>query len=470
MGYKKDDIVEIKLYDLMKSQYGTDSNEAFDEFIPCDGHFIQAMKPFCGKRVILTESNIKNEEGTAVRFMKGGFIFTQDMFTKVGELREFTKTKNDFYKKKYTKAEITAAQVEMLQMVDKEKFDKIMAGANGIDVKRIKGTTKMLQLWAENKVNYFLMFGRKLKIKKEIEIEMTADDVAEDVETLRKAYPLQVYILDLFQKNDIIKNCITNAPRYFKQYYDIQPGMKLTKAMHKIFENEQFDIELSKVVQKTKKSGSLVVSIDPVDILFMSKNNSGWHSCHNIYDEGGGHGCYAGGIFSYIEDKATLISYRCSDTIAEYNIGKYKVEDISKSWRELLFCNPDNFYFVASRQYPYDDELLTSQVRILLETQVSEYMNVPNKWTIIHDDNLARKVVRNESGKILHYNDVLLYTSKHYPILYNRSLTANMSPKEFTDLFSIVVGAESICPVCGEHLIRDCGWINCHNCGIGDDY
>lgn len=79
-----------------------------------------------------------------------------------------------------------------------------------------------------------------------------------------------------------------------------------------------------------------------------------------------------GGIFSYIEDRATAISYRHSDRVFDYTIGTSHFKGYSKNWRELLYIDTKSHAFVASRQYPCTNEEISKQVRAMLEKIVSE--------------------------------------------------------------------------------------------------
>ena len=66
---------------------------------------------------------------------------------------------------------------EMISKVDVEKIRKILAGSLRIKGTSLKGLDKLLEDWAKAKKDIYLLFGRNLKLIKEIEYEMSDGDV-----------------------------------------------------------------------------------------------------------------------------------------------------------------------------------------------------------------------------------------------------------------------------------------------------
>lgn len=163
-----------------------------------------------------------------------------------------------------------------------------------------------------------------------------------------------------------------------------------------------------------------------------------------------------GGIFSYIEDEATAISYRHSDKIVEYSLGSSKFNDYSKNWRELLYIDLDNKGFIASRQYPYYNEEISKQVRIMLEGLFCEKYGLEDIWksmTSEESDFFERFLVDCEDP--LHYNDML--NGFEGKIIYNKKL-------DNLEDIDIIVGSGPVCPICGQSYISDSNYPACDNC------
>lgn len=163
-----------------------------------------------------------------------------------------------------------------------------------------------------------------------------------------------------------------------------------------------------------------------------------------------------GGIFSYIEDRSTVISYRHSDKFFDYTIGSSHFKDYSKNWRELLYIDVDNNAFVASRQYPNYNEEISKQVRLMLEKIICDKYKLEDKWKNFTTDNafMFEKYVHDNEDP-LHYNDMLHgFKGK---MVYNKQLD------NLYDI-SIEVGASPICPVCGVHTITENDRPVCNDC------
>ena len=166
-----------------------------------------------------------------------------------------------------------------------------------------------------------------------------------------------------------------------------------------------------------------------------------------------------GGIFSYIEDQVTAISYRYSDKTFDYTIGSSHFKDYSKNWRELLYIDINASAFVASRQYPSYNEEISKQVRLMLEKIFCEKHTLEDVWkTVTMDDEDRWEGYISDCSNPLHYNDMLHgFQGK---LVYNKQL-------DNTDEIHIKVGETPTCPICGEDYISESERPACDDCYYG---
>lgn len=220
------------------------------------------------------------------------------------------------------------------------------------------------------------------------------------------------------------------------------------------------------------------MSIDPFDYLTMSLNTSGWSSCHSMHNTslsytGTEVGCYSAGIFSYMCDNVSLVGYKTNgqETDYKFNGSSFKAE--SKNWREMIFIHPTYNWFIASRQYPFNSETLSAELRKIVEDLIEDVPEQEEsdseatalKWVISRKEISNKEYIRNygfegydcadvektenlhdncEGHEALHYNDMLHGWS--YKMIYKNSI-----PKE--NLGNIVIGSFPTCPICGRHKL-----------------
>lgn len=221
------------------------------------------------------------------------------------------------------------------------------------------------------------------------------------------------------------------------------------------------DIEYSKLFENRQISGNLAMSIDPIDYLLMSTNKSGWHSCYAISKEGQSRrfGEYVSGLFSYMCDPSTIVTYRHSDEMVEYKIGTSKFKEYSKNWRQLIYLDTNSWGFACSRQYPFTDTDLAKNMREFMEEVISEYLNIENKWKykrIADEDKLNRLItITTFNNERLSYNDIL---HRGEGIFAYNTVLNNAQNLHFN------VDSNPICPICGEREIHYSGLPMCRNC------
>lgn len=270
--------------------------------------------------------------------------------------------------------------------------------------------------------------------------------------------------------DDLISNRIGNCSGmdYAEEYVPgLCRGMKTTAFIHKVFNNEKLDIAFSEFHEKTKTKGYVTISIDPIDYMLMSINNSGWQSCHSLCKgKSGVHlGEYSAGVFSYMCDTSSLIAFRHTKNEPEdIVINGTKIKALNKSWRQMVFVNLEDKFFVCSREYPNKNELVSQYVREEVEALISQRYGIPNSWKVSSERNVNDFVkdtpkILDESNSTLHYNDMKQgYDGR---IVYQTRLDDYSGSK-------VTVGSFPTCPICGRMRLTKSSRPFCNMCNDED--
>ena len=244
---------------------------------------------------------------------------------------------------------------------------------------------------------------------------------------------------------------------------EIKTGMKFTKFIHEVFKNEKLDMAFSEYTQQTKSKGFFTISIDPIDYMLMSMNNYNWDSCHSLRKDKDcvSQGAYCAGVFSYMCDNNSLIAFKHSKNELEeiYISRKNKIKALNKSWRQMIFVNLEEKFFINSRQYPYKNEAMVEVFQEMMKDLISQKFQIPSNWKARKnsiDDYITDNKVTRVPASPLHYNDVLR-ASHTVHMMYHTSKTAS-------DLKKAVVGSYPICPVCGRMQLTHSSKIYCDLC------
>lgn len=119
---------------------------------------------------------------------------------------------------------------------------------------------------------------------------------------------------------------------------------------------EQFRLEHSRILNTKKITGTLCLSIHPMDYMTMSMNAENWTSCMNW----GEPGSYRGGTIEVMNSQSTIVAYLKSDsnTLKWFQDGEQEWN--SKKWRLLITITPEGIFSIKS--YPYRHEILAKTV------------------------------------------------------------------------------------------------------------
>ena len=265
---------------------------------------------------------------------------------------------------------------EMLSQVDVEGLEKLILHLSNLNEDLRIDIREHLNNWAKNKSHLYLAFGKKLKLEKEIELDFSGDSnyvkclISKFYQEITQAKVKR--FLKSCSNAEVVMNCLNRNVSF--ENVKFRAGDKISKCIGKILdlyditpaEKDSVLIKFSMLIQGVKAKGSAVLSIDPVDYITMSENNSNWESCHSMS------GCFRTGPFAYLQDSSTTISYvkPKDDCVFTYGDGKTLTYS-NKNWRQIVLFSKELKYATQLRQYPY-----TSQAN--QSTVASIVMNVLN--------------------------------------------------------------------------------------------
>lgn len=275
---------------------------------------------------------------------------------------------------------------EMIGQVDLRRLRNLLSLAGSSESNRRNCSQevvdKYVQAWAHAKYGIWLAFGRKLTISKEIDIEISV----EEMEGLRNAFIRQFAkhapVLCYFNSVEFLQNRVGNHREFIEYIPEYKSGMNLTRFLSNYLNDKELDVELSKLMQAKTIKGHISLSIDPYDYLTTSINQHNWHSCHRI-----GGGQYGNGSVAYMVDESTIVGFKDNGRTYSYTVNGFKFEGNSKAMRQLVHMDQHTCAAIFSRIYP--DERATGQageelceaLRSLYRHAMSNYTSSPCQWT-----------------------------------------------------------------------------------------
>ena len=298
---------------------------------------------------------------------------------------------------------------KMISLVDLSTFAKMIKArlasqgtTNRIAEVNEEWAKNYLRTWATSKYKFYKMFGDNLSVQKKVDVEKTDFEFQQIKKELIGKFPLYKPILERISYKALRENTIkTKTASYINEVFfedvNVKNHLSLTKFIS-LFGNKELDTEVSKIYQD-KGTAHIYISINPIDFLTVSVNKSGWESCHNFYK-----GCYANAGLAYMNDATSLVAFR-SENDMEIKVADKKIKWNTKNWRQMIYMSETNSSIVFSRQYPYDSDEVTKNVREMFEKYVSDFFGGSNKWILYHHQDRANVKVERGCGDLL-YNDV----------------------------------------------------------------
>lgn len=260
--------------------------------------------------------------------------------------------------------------------------------------KEMASTKKVLSFWNEEKQDLYRLLGNKFMYEKFIKISLSRDTLMKEMSRLLNRHWFVEEVENYLRKQDssilrydfikLLREDVLVDNKYNGEdarmeingtLVQLHKGAKPLKVLSKIATAldikdyfEDFRIKHSQILNQKEISGTLVLSIHPLDYMTMSDNSSGWSSCMSWREEG----CYRRGTVEMMNSPCVLVAYLKSD-----NEMLYLGEDYywnSKKWRTLCIFNRD--YIASIKGYPYRNDELSSMVVKLLVNLAKENLNL----------------------------------------------------------------------------------------------
>ena len=377
----------------------------------------------------------------------------------------------------------------------KKQFDKVLAYSQNINTPQ---TDELFEQWKNKKIPVFKDLFKENEYIYEYPREITVDI---DENTLSSMYSnflnkLEYSNLGLYDFVKDMKDCFyenkTDKDYVYKDTV-IKKGIKIIKAFKYFIEDkevlERYQNEASTLIQKTKVTGKLCLSIHPLDFLSLSENCHNWRSCHSL------DGAYRAGNLSYMADACTLICYIKANDNNEYVPYNFPsdVKWNSKKWRMLLFISQDQNMMFAGRQYPFSlggdilEEISKAlqfshnySVGLWTGWDNSYITEFPTKLFPREPIYLEEKYLLGYNGQLIGLNDLIIepHRALHYNDLKHSSIYAKPYyryritpypgfPMAWTipNQKPLVIGSNVKCIHCGEkHIDKMTEEMLCEDC------
>lgn len=265
----------------------------------------------------------------------------------------------------------------------------------------------LLRVWNENKRNLYDMFGENLILSKKISYEKSKEELVrtlahelyndnksdkfinEFYQKLRdnlwlkeggkdwNAFENLKTLVEISEDSTVLVSNIYDGATIVVKYKDkevvVQTGCKAVKILGKLSDlfgidrdlYEAFRIKHSMVLNQKKITGTLCLSIHPMDYVTMSDNAHNWDSCMRWMDDPGE---YRLGTIEMMNSAYVVVAYvhtdreMCFDFEGSWN---------SKKWRQLLIVTPD--LILGNKQYPYENNFLQEYALSWLRELASEF-------------------------------------------------------------------------------------------------
>ena len=266
---------------------------------------------------------------------------------------------------------------EALTAQDKEYITEYIEKWGGINspIKLKAPLDYILREWNKSKQTLFNIFGEKLMLEKEIQVEdgdnkkireinnyLNSTNPGTDfINSVRKLFTFNgAYFEDTYATYNLTqaKQLFTNrvAKEFSYRNKDgkvikVPEGAKVMRVLQKIakeFDLPDFEIfrnHISCITEIRKSKIKFTLSIHPLDYMTMSDNANGWESCMNWTQ---GPGSYRAGTIEMMNSPVVVVAYI---TTKPYYPANTFIKWTSKSWRELIIVHPNTICSVKS--YPY---------------------------------------------------------------------------------------------------------------------
>lgn len=261
---------------------------------------------------------------------------------------------------------------------------------------------QITRYWSEYKNEYlFNLLGKEIILSKKVTYNKDMGELEDEIDALfwtsNAAYPFikafkgltcyggtyaDLYSLDSLLNIHVLASNIWDGdsfeiPLPNGKSLSVNHGCKVSRILGKIATElnlpgyEEFRIAHSQVLNQKTLTGTLYLSIHPLDYMTMSDNDCGWSSCMSWADEGE----YRRGTVEMMNSPCVVVAYLANPKDA-YNI--QGVHWSNKKWRELFVVTPE--VITGIKGYPYQNTYLETIIcdwlRDLAKTNLNyEYHN-----------------------------------------------------------------------------------------------
>ena len=357
----------------------------------------------------------------------------------------------------------------------------------------------ILRFWKANKEEYLTkLFDDKLILDKPITFEQPVKNLIKEAEQLCKDYrsfidlylskvdeyyPLnnpanqfpQTLLNSLISPYHLVTNKTPDFAQTITLKFDdtkivVQQEMKTMKLLSKVCaaigiqdEFEKFRIAQSMLTNQKRITGTLHLSIHPMDYATASDNNSGWSSCMSWENEG----CYRLGTIEMMNSPVVICAYISSDKV-DMNINEDTTWN-SKKWRAWVIVHPQ--YIFVNRHYPYHSDEIALKVLDWVKSLVKEKLG----WE--YGENITDLVAywNDKCDKHEWPDNNIILTNYMYNDVGGSDIVGCMSvkynPENYKDYqYEINISGPAECMCCGrqidltEHI--DPGTLVCPECDV----
>lgn len=282
----------------------------------------------------------------------------------------------------------------------------------------------------------------------------------------------EIALRGLVEKEVLLSNetlsLIKIKPEGFKKTLQLQKGMKPMRAIQKVIDYfqledlkesfEEFRIEHSRIYNEKELKGNMCISINPIDYLTMSDNNSNWSSCMSWVSDG----CYHTGTVEMMNSNNVVCCYL--EAAEPYYFGKNseKTEDwqcSNKKWRQLFYVT--NEIIVGGKAYPYQNLDCTmavlNKLKELAEINLKRtYSFGPEPYQDMKHIGSNARMIRNrawiETGDATKHN-IIFDTKGMYNDMFNdhdSSTTYYCYRNKVKKNTIISISGKTVCACCGD--------------------
>lgn len=355
----------------------------------------------------------------------------------------------------------------------------------------------VLRYWRQNKCSLFKLLGNNLIISKDIDITLPINAVTDELwkrirnndKALRFFHlwerliagvlydnrDIDMNYWELLRKRSIAHNIYEGNTFYLTKdngkKVKIQNGMKFMKLL-KIFndiydfatkeEFEEFRLVHSQALTAAKVSGTLSLSIHPLDYITMSDNDNDWRSCMSWTNAGE----YRTGTVEMMNSPYVVIAYFTTRDKNEFYVSNIDIWN-NKIWRCLYIVDPQAI-ITEIHQYPYDSDILNDATlawlrELAVANLATSYSSTPvtldctrNLFTtngLTHPDTCEWLTIRFTTDCM--YNDF-----RH---LHKAYLVENWT--HGSGLYRINYSGPNVCMCCGNDFYpEECEEVVCRHC------